>query len=181
MLVTENGNYFFDVELVFRHNRTRLKLERNSNITNRNDMLKLLQNRRRSAAFTNFGGSLSTSGFHRAAFFLTLKVTPNTVDTSFGAGFHIFIDWNQDASFLRDLGGFKLENDGIIQLDGASEIDWLDVDFIKRKLPLIFDYYLVGFNDRTIEDEAEIAVREENKFKKIPTSLGFEDRLVADI
>ena len=180
MLITENGNYFFDVELVFRHNRTRLKLERNSNITNRNDMLKLLQNRRRSAAFTNFGGSLSASGFHRAAFFLTLKVTPNTVDTSFGAGFHIFIDWSQDASFLRDLGGFKLENDGIIQLDGASEIDWLDVDFIKRKLPLIFDYYLVGFNDRTAEDEAEVAVREENKLKKLPTSLGFEDRLVAD-
>lgn len=180
MLVTENGNYFFDVELAFRHNRVRLKLERNSNIASRNDMLKLLQSRRRSAAFTNFGRSLSASGFHRAAFFLTLKVTPNTVDTSFGAGFHIFIDWNQDASFLRDLGGFKLENDGIIQLDGASEIDWLDVDFIKRKLPLIFDYYLVGFNDRTIEDEAEVAVREENKFKKIPTSLGFEDRLVSD-
>ena len=167
MLVTENGNYFFDVELAFRHNRVRLKLERNSNIANRNDMLKLLQNRRRSAAFTNFGGSLSASGFHRAAFFLTLKVTPNTVDTSFGAGFHIFIDWNQDSIFLRDLGGFSMGNDGIIQLDGASEIDWLDVDFIKRKLPLIFDYYLVGFNDRTIEDEAEVAVREENKFKKI--------------
>lgn len=181
MLVTENGNYFFDVELAFRHNRARLKLERNSDITNRNDMLKLLSNRRRSAAFTNFGGSLSASGFHRAAFFLTLKVTPNTVDTSFGAGFHIFIDWSQDASFLRDLGGFSMGNDGIIQLDGASEIDWLDVDFIKRKLPLIFDYYLVGFYDRTIEDEAEVAVREENKFKKIPTSLGFEDRLVADI
>lgn len=181
MLVTENGNYFFDVELVFRHNRIRLKLERNSNIANRNDMLKLLSNRRRSAAFTNFGGSLSASGFHRAAFFLTLKVTPNTVDTSFGAGFHIFIDWNQDASFLRDLGGFKLENDGIIQLDGASEIDWLDVDFIKRKLPLIFDYYLVGFSDKTAEDEMEVAQREENKFKKIPTNLGFEDRLVADI
>lgn len=181
MLITENGNYFFDVELVFKHNRTRLKLERNSNIATRNDMLKLLQNRRRSAAFTNFGGSLSASGFHRAAFFLTLKVTPNTVDTSFGAGFHIFIDWNQDASFLRDLGGFKLENDGIIQLDGASEIDWLDVDFIKRKLPLIFDYYLVGFSDKTAEDEMEVAQREENKFKKIPTSLGFEDRLVADI
>ena len=180
MLVTENGNYFFDVELAFRHNRVRLKLERNSNIANRNDMLKLLQSRRRSAAFTNFGGSLSASGFHRAAFFLTLKVTPNTVDTSFGAGFHIFIDWSQDASFLRDLGGFKLENDGIIQLDGASEIDWLDVDFVKRKLPLIFDYYLIGFNDRTAEDEAEVAVREENKFKKIPTSLGFEDRLVSD-
>lgn len=180
MLITENGNYFFDVELVFKHNRTRLKLERNSNIANRNDMLKLLQSRRRSAAFTNFGGSLSASGFHRAAFFLTLKVTPNTVDTSFGAGFHIFIDWSQDASFLRDLGGFKLENDGIIQLDGASEIDWLDVDFIKRKLPLIFDYYLVGFSDKTAEDEAEVAVREENKFKKIPTSLGFEDRLVSD-
>lgn len=48
MLVTENGNYFFDVELVFKHNRTRLKLERNSNIATRNDMLKLLQNRRRS-------------------------------------------------------------------------------------------------------------------------------------
>lgn len=181
MLVTENGNYFFDVELVFKHNRTRLKLERNSNIATRNDMLKLLQNRRRSAAFTNFGGSLSASGFHRAAFFLTLKVTPNTVDTSFGAGFHIFIDWNQDASFLRDLGGFKLENDGIIQLDGASEIDWLDVDFIKRKLPLIFDYYLVGFSDKTAEDEMEVAQREENKFEKIPTNLGFEDRLVADI
>ena len=181
MLITENGNYFFDVELVFKHNRTRLKLERNSNIANRNDMLKLLQSRRRSAAFTNFGGSLSASGFHRAAFFLTLKVTPNTVDTSFGAGFHIFIDWNQDASFLRDLGGFKLENDGIIQLDGASEIDWLDVDFIKRKLPLIFDYYLVGFSDKTAEDEMEVAQREENKFKKIPTNLGFEDRLVADI
>lgn len=181
MLVTENGNYFFDVELVFKHNRTRLKLERNSNIATRNDMLKLLQNRRRSAAFTNFGGSLSASGFHRAALFLTLKVTPNTVDTSFGAGFHIFIDWNQDASFLRDLGGFKLENDGIIQLDGASEIDWLDVDFIKRKLPLIFDYYLVGFSDKTAEDEMEVAQREENKFKKIPTNLGFEDRLVADI
>lgn len=181
MLMTENGNYFFDVELVFKHNRTRLKLERNSNIATRNDMLKLLQNRRRSAAFTNFGGSLSASGFHRAAFFLTLKVTPNTVDTSFGAGFHIFIDWNQDASFLRDLGGFKLENDGIIQLDGASEIDWLDVDFIKRKLPLIFDYYLVGFSDKTAEDEMEVAQREENKFKKIPTNLGFEDRLVADI
>lgn len=180
MLVTENGNYFFDVELVFKHNRTRLKLERNSNIANRNDMLKLLQSRRRSAAFTNFGGSLSASGFHRAAFFLTLKVTPNTVDTSFGAGFYIFIDWSQDASFLRDLGGFKLENDGIIQLDGASEIDWLDVDFIKRKLPLIFDYYLVNFKDKTAEDEAEVAVREENKFKKIPTSLGFEDRLVSD-
>lgn len=181
MLVTENGNYFFDVELAFRHNRVRLKLERNSNIANRNDMLKLLQSRRRSAAFTNFGGSLSASGFHRAAFFLTLKVTPNTVDTSFGAGFHIFIDWSQDASFLRDLCGFSMGNDGIIQLDGASEIDWLDVDFVKRKLPLIFDYYLIGFNDRTIEDEAEVAVREENKFKKIPTSLGFEDRLVADI
>ena len=181
MLVTENGNYFFDVELVFKHNRTRLKLERNSNIATRNDMLKLLQNRRRSAAFTNFGGSLSASGFHRAAFFLTLKVTPNTVDTSFGAGFHIFIDWNQDASFLKDLGGFKLENDGIIQLDGASEIDWLDVDFIKRKFPLIFDYYLVGFSDKTAEDEMEVAQREENKFKKIPTNLGFEDRLVADI
>lgn len=181
MLITENGNYFFDVELVFKHNRTRLKLERNSNIATRNDMLKLLQNRRRSAAFTNFGGSLSASGFHRAAFFLTLKVTPNTVDTSFGAGFHIFIDWNQDASFLRDLGGFKLENDGIIQLDGASEIDWLDVDFIKRKLPLIFDYYLVGFSDKTAEDEMEVAQREENKLKKIPTNLGFEDRLVADI
>lgn len=180
MLVTENGNRIFDVELIFKHNRTRLKLERNSVIATRNDMLKLLANRRRSAAFTNFGGSLSASGFHRAAFFLTLKVTPNTVDTSFGAGFHIFIDWSQDASFLRDLGGFKLESDGIIQLDGASEIDWLDVDFIKRKLPLIFDYYLVGFNDRTIEDEAEVAVREENKFKKIPTSLGFEDRLVSD-
>ena len=145
MLVTENGNYFFDVELIFKHNRTRLKLERNSNIASKNDMLKLLSNRRRSAAFTNFGGSLSASGFHRAAFFLTLKV-----------------------------------NDGIIQLDGASEIDWLDVDFIKRKLPLIFDYYLVGFSDRTAEDEAEVAVREENKFKKIPTSLGFEDRLVSD-
>lgn len=181
MLVTENGNYFFDVELAFRHNRVRLKLERNSNIANRNDMLKLLQSRRRSAAFTNFGGSLSASGFHRAAFFLTLKVTPNTVDTSFGAGFHIFIDWSQDASFLRDLGGFSMGNDGIIQLDGASEIDWLDVDFVKRKLPLIFDYYLVGFNDRTAEDEAEVAVRGENKFKTMPTSLGFEDRLVSDI
>ena len=97
MLITENGNCFFDVELVFKHNRTRLKLERNSNIATRNDMLKLLSNRR------------------------------------------------------------------------------------KRKLPLIFDYYLVGFNDRTIEDEAEVAVREENKFKKMPTSLGFEDRLVSDI
>lgn len=181
MLVTENGNYFFDVELVFRHNRTRLKLERNSNIANRNDMLKLLQNRRRSVAFTNFGGNLSASGFHRTAFFLTLKVTPNTADTSFGAGFHIFIDWSQDASFLRDLGGFSMGNDGIIQLNGASEIDWLDVDFVKRKLPLIFDYYLIGFNDRTAEDGAEVAVREENKFKKIPTSLGFEDRLVSDI
>ena len=65
--------------------------------------------------------------------------------------------------------------------DGASEIDWLDVDFIKRKLPLIFDYYLVGFNDRTIEDEAEVTVREENKYKTMPTNLGFEDRLVSDI
>lgn len=180
MLITENGNYFFDVELAFKHNRARFKLERNSLIATRNDMLKLLLNRRRSAAFTNFGGSLSASGFHRAAFFLTLKVTPNTVDTSFGAGFHIFIDWSQDASFLRDLGGFQLGNDGIIRLDGASEIDWLDVDFIKRKLPLIFDYYLVGFNDRTVEDEIEVAQREENKFKKMPTNLGFEDRLVAD-
>lgn len=181
MLITENGNYFFDVELAFKHNRARLKLERNSSVVSRNDMLRLLSNRRRSAAFTNFGGSLSSSGFHRAAFFLTLKVTPNTVDTSFGAGFHIFIDWNQDSTFLLDLGGFSMGNDGIIRLDGNSEIDWLDVDFIKRKLPLIFDYYLVGFSDRTAEDEAEVAVREENKFKKIPTNLGFEDRLVADI
>ena len=181
MLVTENGNYFFDVELVFKHNRTRLKLERNSNVVSRNDILRLLLNRRRSAAFTNFGGSLSASGFHRAAFFLTLKVTPNTVDTSFGAGFHIFIDWSQDSTFLRDLGGFSMGNDGIIRLDGNSEIDWLDVDFIKRKLPLIFDYYLVGFSDRTVEDEIEVTQREENKFKKLPTNLGFEDRLVADI
>lgn len=55
------------------------------------------------------------------------------------------------------------------------------MDFIKRKLPLIFDYYLVGFSDKTAEDEMEVAQREENKFKKIPTNLGFEDRLVADI
>ena len=177
--MTENGNYFFDVELVFKHNRTRLKLERNSNIATRSDMLKLLSNRRRSAAFTNFGGSLSSSGFHRAAFFLTLKVSPNTVDTSFGAGFHIFIDWNQDSTFLHDLGGFQIGKDGIIRLNEASEIDWLDLDFVKRKLPLIFDYYLVGFKDKTAEDEVE-AIREDNKFKKIPTNLGFTDRLVAD-
>ena len=162
MLMTENGNYFFDVELVFKHNRTRLKLERNSAIATRSDMLKLLSNRRRSAAFTNFGGSLSSSGFHRAAFFLTLKVSPNTADTPFGAGFHIFIDWNQDSTFLHDLGVFQMGNDGIIRLNEASEIDWLDLDFVKRKLPLIFDYYLVGFKDKTAEDETGY-IREENK------------------
>ena len=42
------------------------------------------------------------------------------------------------------------------------------------------DEFYTQLNDRTAEDEAEVAVREENKYKKIPTSLGFEDRLVSD-
>ena len=33
----------------------------------------------------------------------------------------------------------------------------------------------------TAEDEMEVAVREENKYKVMPTNLGFQDRLVSDI
>lgn len=167
MLVTENGNRIFDVELSFRHNRERFKLERDRDIITRIDVLKLLSNRRRSAAFTNYGGNLSSSGFHKAAFFLTLKPTPNSVDTPHGVGFHIKINWQKDMDFLLALDNFTCIN-GIVMLNGLSEINWLDGEFVKNKLPSIFDYYLVSFIDKTAEDEAEIVVREENKLKMAP-------------
>lgn len=167
MLVTENGNRIFDVELSFRYNKERFKLERDKDIITRTDILKLLKERRRSVAFTNYGGNLSSSGFHKTAFFLTLKPTPNSVDTPHGVGFHIRINWQKDMDFLLALDNFACIN-GIVTLNGLSEINWLDGEFVKNKLPLIFDYYLVSFIDKTAEDEAEIVAREENKLKSVP-------------
>ena len=69
--------------------------------------------------------------------------------------------------FLLALDNFAYTN-GIVMLNGLSEINWLDGEFVKNKLPSIFDYYLVNFIDKTAEDEAEIVAREENKIKSVP-------------
>lgn len=163
MLKAENGNRILDIELVFKHNKARLKLERKKPIADKDEMLKVLKERRRSVAFINF--STKEKNTNRTAFFVDLNVVEGNIDSNWGIGFHIFVNWQSDQDFLIKLGNFALAKNGKITLDSKANIDCLDSAFMVNKLPLIFAYYLEGFADKSAEYEAEVIRREQNKPK----------------
>lgn len=165
MLIAENGNRILDLELIFKHNKARLKLERLKPITTKEEMLRVLKERRRSVAFVNFSGK--EKNINRTAFFVDLSVLEGDIDSRWGIGFHIFVNWQTDQEFLSKIGNFSLAKNGKITLDGKANIDCLDSAFMVNKLPLIFTYYLEGFVDRSTEYEAEVIRREQNKPKII--------------
>lgn len=157
MLKAENGNRILDLELIFKHNKARLKLERLKPIATRDEMLKVMKERRRGVAFINFSD--------KTAFFVDLNVVEGNIDSNWGIGFHIFVNWQTDQEFLTKLGNFALAKNGKITLDSKANIDCLDSSFMVNKLPLLFAYYLKDFIDRSVEYEAEVIRREQNKPK----------------
>ena len=163
MLKAENGNRILDLELIFKHNKARLKLERLKPIVTKEEMLRVLKERRRSVAFINFSGK--EKGVNKAAFFVDLSVMEGDIDSRWGIGFHIFVNWQTDQEFLSKIGNFSLAKNGKITLDSKANIDCLDSSFMINKLPLLFAYYLKDFVDRSTEYEAEVIRREQKKPK----------------
>ena len=176
MLKAENGNRILDIELIFKHNKARLKLERLKPIASRDEMLKVLKERRRSVAFINFSKE-NDRNINKTAFFIDLNVVEGVIDSNWGISFHIFVDWQEDQEFLTKLGGFDLAENGKITLDGRANIDCLGSAFMVNKLPLLFAYYLKDFVDRSAEYEAEVIRREKNKSKIVLDDLDDKDFL----
>lgn len=164
MLKAENGNRILDIELVFKHNKARLKLERKKPIVSKDEMLKVLKERRRGVAFINFSKE-NNRNINKTAFFIDLNVVEGVIDSNWGISFHIFVDWQTDQEFLAKLGNFALAKNSKITLDSKANIDCLDSSFMINKLPLVFAYYLKDFIDRSAEYEAEVIRREQKKPK----------------
>lgn len=171
MLKAENGNRILDLELIFKHNKARLKLERKKPIVSKDEMLKVLKERRRGVAFINFSKE-NNKNINKTAFFIDLNVVEGVIDSNWGISFHVFVDWQADQEFLTKLGDFSLAENGKITLNGRANIDCLDPTFIVNKLPLLFSYYLENFVDKTAEYEAEVIRRENNKPKIVLDDLG---------
>ena len=158
MLVSENGNYIIDLQLIFSHNIAQLKLELDKPITSKRDVLELLRKRSRSVSFLN----IYDKDKLRTIFYADLNVVPNSIDARWGIGLEIILNWNKDKDFLTTLGNSSLASNGEILFNGLSNSDWLGVDFNVNKLPLIFSYYLQNYIDKTAKYEAEVIERQKN-------------------
>lgn len=158
MLVTENGNYIIDLQLIFSHNIAQIKLELERPITSKREVLELLKRRSRSVSFLN----IYDKDKLRTIFYVDLNVVPNVIDARWGIGLEIVLNWNKDKDFLTTLGNFTLASNGEILLNGFPNSDWIGVDFNVNKLPLIFAYYLQNYIDKTAKYEEEVIERQKN-------------------
>ena len=158
MLVSENGNYIIDLQLIFKHNTTQIKLELDKPITSKRDVLELLRKRSKSVSFLN----IYDKDKLRTIFYVDLTVAPNVIDARWGIGLEVVIDWNKDKDFLVTLGNFSLSGNEEILLNGFPNSDWIGVDFNVNKLPLIFAYYLQNYIDKTAKYEEEVIERQKN-------------------
>lgn len=158
MLVSENGNYIIDLQLIFSHNIAQLKLELERPITLKKEVLELFKKRSRSVSFLN----IYDKDKLRTIFYVDLNVVPNSIDARWGIGLEIILNWNKDKDFLTTLGNFSLASNGEILFNGLSNSDWLGTDFNVNKLPLIFAYYLQNYIDKTAKYEEEVIERQKN-------------------
>jgi hypothetical protein len=158
MLVSENGNYIIDLQLIFKHNTAQLKLELERPITSKKEVLELFRRRSRSVSFLN----IYDKNKLRTIFYVDLTVAPNVIDARWGIGLEVVIDWNKDKDFLVTLGNFSLSGNGEILLNGFPNSDWIGVDFNVNKLPLIFAYYIQNYIDKTAKYEEEVIERQKN-------------------
>lgn len=172
MLVTENGNYIIDLQLIFSHNIAQIKLELERPITSKREVLELLKRRSRSVSFLN----IYDKDKLRTIFYVDLNVVPNVIDARWGIGLEIVLSWNKDKDFLITLGNFSLSGNGEILLNGLSDSDWLGVDFNVNKLPLIFSYYLQNYIDKTEKYEEEVIERQKNSTITVINSNSYKSQ-----
>lgn len=172
MLVSENGNYIIDLQLIFKHNTAQLKLELDKPITSKRGVLELLKKRSRSVSFLN----IYDKDKLRTIFYVDLNVVPNAIDARWGIGLEVVIDWNKDKDFLVTLGNFTLANNGEILLNGFPNSDWLGTDFNVNKLPLIFGYYLQNYVDKTAKYEEEVIERQKTSTITVINSNSYKNQ-----
>lgn len=172
MLVTENGNYIIDLQLIFSHNIAQIKLELERPITSKREVLELLKRRIRSVSFLNIYDKDNL----RTIFYVDLTVAPNVIDARWGIGLEIVLNWNKDKDFLTTLGNFSLAGNGEILLNGLLNSDWLGTDFNVNKLPLIFSYYLQNYIDKTAKYEEEVIERQKNSTITVINSNSYKNQ-----
>ncbi len=172
MLVSENGNYIIDLQLIFSHNIAQIKLELDKTITSKKDVLELLRKRSRSVSFLN----IYDKDKLRTIFYVDLNVVPNVIDARWGIGLEVVIDWNKDKDFLTTLGNFSLSGNGKILLNGLSNSDWLGTDFNINKLPAIFVYYLQNYIDKTAKYEEEVIERQKTSTITVINSNSYKNQ-----
>lgn len=140
-----NGGFFSNYELYFKNNIEMIKIERDSIVIGKDDLIRIIVNKIKSTAFRNTYSDGKSIMAHLLFDVLIDAFKAEDVESGRVCGIAIEINWNEDKEFLTPLG-FTRNDDGIILLDGYDYKDSLGEEIL-NKVKDIFTYYLEDFNE----------------------------------
>lgn len=149
MNIGKNGGFFSNYELYFKNNGETLKIERDSVVISKDDLIRIIVDKITSTAFRNTYDNGKAVMAH--LLFDVLIDAFKAEDVEFGrvCGIAIKVNWDKDEDFLTPLG-FTKNNDGTILLNGMDYQDSLGEKILNRVRD-IFAYYLEDFKELEAE------------------------------
>lgn len=144
-----NGGFFSNYELYFKNNGEMIKIERDSVVIDKDDLIRIIVNKIKSTAFRNTYDNGKAVMAHLLFDVLIDAFKAEDVESGRVCGIAIEINWNEDEDFLTSLG-FTRDNDGTILLNGMDYQDSLGEEVL-AKVRDIFAYYLESFEELEAE------------------------------
>ena len=146
---SNNGGFFSNYELYFKNNGEMIKIERDSVVIGKDDLIRIIVNKIKSTAFRNTYDNGKAVMAHLLFDVLIDAFKAEDVESGRVCGIPIKINWDQDEDFLTSLG-FTMDNDGTILLNGMDYQDSLGEEVL-AKVRDIFAYYLESFEELEAE------------------------------
>jgi hypothetical protein len=140
-----NGGFFSNYELYFKNNIEMIKIERDSIVIGKDDLIRIIVNKIKSTAFRNTYSDGKSIMAHLLFDVLIDAFKAEDVESGRVCGIAIEINWNKDEEFLTPLG-FTRNDDGTILLDGYDYKDSLGEEIL-NKVRDIFAYYLESYKE----------------------------------
>ena len=140
-----NGGFFSNYELYFKNNIEMIKIERDSIVIGKDDLIRIIVNKIKSTAFRNTYSDGKSIMAHLLFDALIDAFKAEDVESGRVCGIAIEINWNKDEEFLTPLG-FTRNDDGTILLDGYDYKDSLGEEIL-NKVRDIFAYYLESYKE----------------------------------
>lgn len=149
MNIGKNGGFFSSYELYFKNNGEKLKIERDSVVISKDDLIRIIVDKITSTAFRNTYDNGKAVMAHLLFDVLIDAFKAEDVESGRVCGIAIRINWDEDEDFLISLG-FTRDNDGAILLNGMDYQDSLGEEVL-AKVRDIFAYYLESFKELEAE------------------------------